>query len=175
MKNPLSIIFSGVLFTFVVAGALTLSTLKMLESKSAISKAAAPPKEVVSTSSKAPPTIARTDHPVPIDPKPELMASSKPEAPNPTSTPSPEASAVTQNVSRHEAESPSELTRERAEQTREKAERLRARVEGLYQARRISEAAYKQGQAEYQHELAKYEAQIAKLRGATSGTGATNE
>jgi hypothetical protein len=72
-------------------------------------------------------------------------------------------------LSQQEAELPSELGREKAEQAREKAERLRARVEDLYQQHRILEAAYKQGQAEYQRELAKYKNQIAKYRGTTPG------
>ena len=199
MKKPLSIVLSGVVFTSVIAAAVTFSMLKLLESKSAISTAATPPKEVVSTSSKASPTIVGTDHPVPVSPPLQLAASPKPDASNPPATPVPRASALAENASRHQAESPSdntsrhepesladnasrdeaespaELVRERAEQARESAERIRARVEDLYQAHRISETAYKQGQAEYQHALAKYEDQIAKLRGATNGTGATNE
>ena len=199
MKKPLSIVLSGVVFTSVIAAAVTFSMLKLLESKSAISTAATPPKEVVSTSSKASPTIVGTDHPVPVSPPLQLAASPKPDASNPPATPVPRASALAENASRHQAESPSdntsrhepesladnasrdeaespaELVRERAEQARERAENLRGRVEELYQAHRISETAYKQGQAEYQHALAKYEDQIAKLRGATNGTGATNE
>jgi hypothetical protein len=199
MKRPLSIILSSAVFTSVIAGAVAFSTLKLMQPKGALSNAAAPAKEVVSTSSKASPTIVGTDHPVPVTPPLQLAASAKPRASNPPAKPVPQASALVENASRHQAESPSgntsrhqaesladnsyrgeaespaELGRERAEQARENAERLRARVEDLYQAHRISETAYKQGQAEYQHALAKYEDQIAKLRGATTGTGATND
>ena len=183
MKRPLSIVLSAAVFTAVIAGALTLSALKLMQPKIAPS-AAAPPQEVVSASAKASPQIVGTDHPVPVNPPLQLAATPKL---NPPSTPVPRASALVENASQreaeslsdnasgHETESPAELSREKAEQSRESAERLRARVEDLYQAHRISEAAYKQGQAEYQHELAKYEDQIAKLHGTTSGTGATND
>jgi hypothetical protein len=199
MKRPLSIILSGILFTSVIAGAVTFSMLKLTQPKSVSSTAAAPPKEVVSASSKAPPTVVGTDHPVPVNSPLQLAASPRPNAPNPPATPVPQASAIVENVSRHraqspshnashheiaslsdngsryEAESPAEVVRERAEQARERAERLRARVEDLYQSHRITEAAYKQGQAEYQNELAKYEDQIAKLHGSTDATGMSNE
>jgi type IV secretory pathway VirB10-like protein len=204
MNRPLSIILSSAVFTSVIAGAITFSTLKLMQPKGATSTAAAPAKEVVSRSSKASPAMVGTDHPVPVTPPLQLAASPKPKAFNPKpfnppATPVPQASAVVENASRHQAESPSdntsrhpaesladnsysrepespaELVRERAEEARESAERLRARVEDLYQAHRISETAYKQGQAEYQHALAKYEDQIAKLRGTTTATGATND
>ena len=186
MKRPLSIAISAAVFTSVIAGALTFSALKLMQPKTAPSTAA-PPKDVVSASAKAAPTIVGTDHPVPISPPLQLAASPKLNPPNPPATPVPQASALVENasqreaeslsdnVSEQEAESPAELSREKVEQSRERAERLRARVEALYQAHRISEAAYKQGQAEYQHELAKYEDQIAKLHSATTGTGASNE
>jgi hypothetical protein len=199
MKRPLSIILSSGVFTAVIAGAVTFSTLKLMQPKGATSTAAAPAKEVVSTSSKASPTIVGTDHPVPVTPPLQLAARPKPRASNSPATPVPQASALVENASQHqaesqsgdtarhraesladnsysgEAESPAELVRERAEQARENAENLRARVEDLYQAHRISQTAYKQGQAEYQHELAKYEDQIAKLRSTSTQTGATNE
>jgi type IV secretory pathway VirB10-like protein len=185
MKRPLSIILSIAVFTSVIAGAVAFSTLKLMQPKGAISNAAAPAKEVVSTSSKASPTIVGTDHPVPVTPPLQLAASPRPRASNPPAKPVPQASALVENTSQQQAESladnrgeagsPANLRREKAEQARENAERLRARVEDLYQAHRISETAYKQGQAEYQHALAKYEDQIAKLRGATTGTGATND
>ncbi|HTD17113.1 MAG TPA: hypothetical protein VK673_18155 [Chthoniobacterales bacterium] len=198
MKRPFSIVLSAAVFTSVIAGALTLSTLKLMQSKSAFFTAAHP-QEVVSGNSKASPTIVGTDHPVPASPPLKLAASPKSKAPNPRATPVTQASALVENASvhqsaspsttasRHEAESlannassreadsPAEIVREKAEQARERAENLRARVEELYQAHRISETAYKQGQAEYQQALAKYEDQMAKLRGATMGTGATNE
>jgi hypothetical protein len=197
MNRPLSIVLSAVVFTSVIAGALTLSTLKLMQPKSASSTAGSP-QAVVSANSKASPTIVGTDHPVPANPPMQLAASPKSKAPNPRATPVPRASALvenasghpsvpsdntsrreaellTDNASRSEAESPAELVRERAEQARERAENLRGRVEELYQAHRISETAYKQGQAEYQHELAKYEDQMAKLRSATTGTGAAND
>ena len=180
------------MFTSVIAGALTFSTLKLMQPKSASSTAASP-QAVVSANSKASPTIVGTDHPVPVTPPLQLAASPKFKAANPRATPVPRASALVENTSghpsaspsntsrreaesladsasRYEAESPAELVRGRAEQARENAERLRERVEDLYQSHRISETAYKQGQAEYQHALAKYEDQIAKLHG-----GATNE
>ncbi|MBV8483791.1 MAG: hypothetical protein JO077_13115 [Verrucomicrobia bacterium] len=199
MKRPFSIVLSVAVFTSVIAGALTFSTLKLMQPKSASSTAAAPTKEVVSASSKASPTIVGTDHPVPVNPPLRLAASPKSKASNPRATPVTPDSALVENASGHqsaspstndsrheaesladnassrEADSPAEIVREKAEQARERAEDLRARVEELYQAHRISETAYKQGQAEYQHALAKYEDQIAKLRGATIGTGATND
>jgi hypothetical protein len=198
MNRPLSIVLSAAVFTSVIAGALTLSTLKLMQPKSASSTAASP-QALVSANSKASPTIVGTDHPVPVNPPLQLAASPRSKAPNARATPVPRASALVENASGHpsaspsnntsrreaesvaanasrdEAESPAELVRERAEQARESAERIRSRVEGLYQAHRISETAYKQGQAEYQHALAKYEDQIAKLRTATTGTGAAND
>ena len=197
MNRPLSIVLSAAVFTSVIAGALTLSTLKLMQPKSASSTAA--PQGLVSANAKASPTIVGTDHPVPVNPPLQLAASPKSKAPNPRATPVPSASAlvenasghlsaspfnnafgheaesVADNASRYEAESPAEIVREKAEQARESAERIRSRVEDLYQAHRISETAYKQGQAEYQHALAKYEDQIAKLRTATTGTGAAND
>ena len=193
MKRSFSIVLSAAVFTSVIAGALTLSTLKLMQSKSASSTAAAPTKEVASS------TMIGTDHPVPVNPPLRLAASPKSNRANPPGTPVPRASALVENVSRHqaqslsqdssrhdaesladnassrEADSPVELVREKAEQARERAERLRARVEDLYQSHRISETAYKQGQAAYQQELAKYEDQIAKLHGSTNGTGASND
>ena len=210
MKRPLSIIFAGVVFTAVIVAALALSMQKLMQPKSPSSMAAAPPKEVVSGNAKASPTIVGTDHPVSVSPPQQLADTPNPwarirlaqgtlNAPNPPLTPVPQASALVENASHHQAESPSdnaarhqteslvgnstsgeaespaELVREKAEQAREEAERLSARVESLYQSRQISEAAYKQGQAEYQHKLAEYEDRIAKLRGATTSTGAANE
>jgi hypothetical protein len=189
MKRSLSIAFLGVLFTSVIAGALTLSTLKLLQSKNLLSwaTAGAALQKVVSTSSAAStsPTIVGTDRPVPVNSPQQLAAIPKYKAPNPAETPykapnppatsTPQPSAVAENDSQNEADSPSELVREQAERAREKAEQLRARIEDLYQAHRISVAAYKQGQAEYQHELANYENQIAKLRSTSTGTGADNE
>ena len=199
MKRPLSIILSSAVFISVIAGAVAFSTLKLMQPKGANSNAAAPAKEVVSTSSKASPPMVGTDHPVPVTPPPQLAAIPKLKAFNRPATPAPKASALVENPSQHQAESPSdnpshhqaesladnsysrepespvEVVRERAEEARESAERLRARVEDLYQAHRISETAYKQGQAEYQRALAKYEDQIAKLRGPTTGTGTTSD
>ena len=197
MNRPLRIVLSAAVFTSVIAGALTLSALKLMQPKGASSTAASP-QALVSANSKASPTIVGTDHPVPVNPPLQLAASPRSKAPNARATPVPRASALGENVASHpsaspsntsrheaesladnasrdEAESPTELVRERAEQARESAERLRERVENLYQAHRISETAYKQGQAEYQHALAKYEDQIARLRTSTDGTGATNE
>ena len=198
MNRPLSIALSATVFTSVIAGALTFSTLKLMQPKSASSTAASP-QAVVAANSKQSPTIVGTDHPIPVNPPLQLAASPKSKAATPRATPVPRASALAENASghpsaspsnnafgheaeslsdnasRYEAESPAEIVRAKAEQARERAESLRARVEELYQAHRISETAYKQGQAQYQHELAKYEDQIAKLRGATNGTGATND
>ena len=192
MKRLLSIAFLGALFTSVIAGALTLSMLRLLQSKNVLSWATvgAALEKVVSTSSKASPspTIVGTDHPVPVNSPQQLAAVSRtkenkalnsPErpykAPNPPATSTPQPSAVVENDSQNEAESPSERVRENAERAREKAEQLRARIEDLYQAHQISVAAYKQGQVEYQHELAIYENQIAKLRSPSTGTGADDE
>jgi type IV secretory pathway VirB10-like protein len=203
MNRPLSLAIAAAVFTSVIAGALTLSTLKLMQPKSASSTAASP-QALVSANSKVSPTIVGTDHPVPVNPPQQLAASPKSKAPNPRVTPVPRASALVENASDHpsaspstaspsnntsrreaesladnasrdEAESPAEVVREKAEQARESAERIRSHVEDLYQAHRISETAYKQGQVEYQHALAKYEDQIAKLRTATDGTGAANE
>jgi hypothetical protein len=198
MNRPLTIVLSAAVFTSVIAGALTLSALKLMQRKGASSTAASP-QALVSANSKASPTIVGTDHPVPVNPPLQLAASPRSKPPNARATPVPRASALVENASghpfaspsnnafgheteslsdnasRYEAESPAEIVREKAEQAREKAENLRARVEKLYQAHRISETAYKQGQAEYQHELAKYEDQMAKLRGATTGTGSAND
>jgi ABC-type nickel/cobalt efflux system permease component RcnA len=183
MKRPLSIALAAAVFTSVIAGALTLSTLKLMQPKSASSAMTAPAKEVAS----AAPTIIGTNHPVPVTPRQQLAASPKLKAFNSSATPAPrdsplvennshhDAQLLADNASAHEAASPAELSREKAEQVRERAERLRSRVEDLYQAHRISETAYKQGQAEYQHELAKYEDQISKLRGATDGSGTSND
>jgi hypothetical protein len=144
-------------------------------------------KKVVSASLAASPspTIVGTDHPVPVNSPQQLADISKYKAPNPPATPykatnppstsTPQPSAVAETDSQDEAETQSELVREKAEHAREKAEQLRARIEDLYQAHRISVAAYKQGQAEYLHELANYENQIAKLRSASTGTGAADE
>jgi hypothetical protein len=199
MNRPLSIALSATVFTSVIAGALTLSTLKLMQPKSAPSTAASP-QAVVSANSKTSPTIVGTDHPVPVNPPVQLTARAKSKSANPRATPVPQASALVENASGHssaspsktpflhdadalsdnssrsEAESPVEVVREKAEQARERAENLRARVEELYQAHRISETAYKQGQAQYQHELAKYEDQMARLRGANNtDTGTTND
>ena len=187
MKRSLSIAFLGALFTSVIAGALTLSTLRLLKSKNVLSTATvgAALQKVISTSSAASPspTIVGTDHPVPVNSPQQLAVVPKYKAPNPPATPykapnlpatsTPQRLAVAENDSQNEAESPSELVRENAERARERAEQLRARIEDLYQAHQISVAAYKQGQAEYQRELANYENQIAKLR--STGTGAANE
>ena len=197
MKRPLSIALSATVFTSVIAGALTLSTLKLMQPKSASSTAS--PQAVVSANSKPSPTIVGTDHPVPVNPPVQLAARPRSKAPNPRATPIPQASALVENASGHpsaspsnkasrqeaeslsdnasrdEADSPAEIVREKAEQARERAENLRARVEELYQAHRISETAYKQGQAEYQHALAKYEDQMARLRGTNTEMGTTND
>jgi len=198
MNRPLRIVLSATVFTSVIAGALTLSALKLMQRKGA-SSAAASPQALVSANSKASPTIVGTDHPVPVNPPLQLAASPRSKAPNARATPVPRASALVENASGHpspspsnnafgheaeslsdnasrdEAESPAEIVREKAEQAREKAENLRARVEELYQAHRISETAYKQGQAEYQHALAKYEDQMARLRGTNAEMGTTND
>jgi hypothetical protein len=187
MKRPLSIVLVAAVFTSVIAGALTLSTLKLMQPKSASLTTTAPTKEVVSASPEAAPTIIGTDHPVPVTPQQQLVTGPKLKAFNSPATPVPRASALVENASRHDAQlladdasahgagSPAELSREKAEQVRARAERLRAHVEDLYQAHRISETAYRQGQAEYRHELAKYEDQIAKLRGLTDGSGTSND
>lgn len=192
MKRSLSIAFLGALFTSVIAGALTLSTLRLLQSKNVLSwaTAGAALQKVISASSAASPspTIVGTDHPVPVNSPQQLAAVSKTKenktlnpparpykAPNPPATSTPQPSAAVENDSQNEPESPAELVREKAEHAREKAEQLRARIEDLYQAHRISVAAYKQGQAEYQHELANYENQIAKSRIPSTGTGTDNE
>jgi hypothetical protein len=174
MKRLLSLILSGAVFTAVIAGALSFSMLRLFQSKSAVSGATAPSPALVSASS-ASPTIVGTDHPVPVNPPPQVTTTPERQTLMLAATPSPQKSGLAENDSRSETESPVEIVREKAEQARENAERLRARVEDLYQAHRISEAAYKQGQAEYHHELAKYEDQIAKIRTEMTGTGTANE
>lgn len=184
MKRLVSLILAGAVFTSVIAGALTFSMLRLLQSKNAVPTAF---QALVSASSSMPPTIVGTDHPVPASPPPEpphlaarpkqpfLVASPKTRAAEQPAAPTPQPSALAKNDSGSETNSPVELVREKAELSREKAERLRARVEDLYRAHRISLAAYKQGQAQYREELANYENQIAQLHGAMTGTGAANE
>lgn len=178
MKRLVSLILAGTVFTSVIAGALTFSMLRLLQSKNAVPTAF---QALVSASSSMPPTIVGTDHPVPASPpqpphlaarpkQPFLPASPKTRAAQQPAAPTPQPSALAENDPRSEndsgseTKSPVELVREKAELSREKAEHLRARVEGLYQAHRISLAAYKQGQAEYRQELANYENQIAQLQ-----------
>ncbi|MFY9986682.1 MAG: hypothetical protein WAK31_18100 [Chthoniobacterales bacterium] len=178
MKRLLSLVLSGAVFTSVIAGALSLSMLRLLQSENPVSPAV---QALVSASSTTPPTIVGTDHPVPATPQPHLAASPKVRVAEPPAAPNPQPSALAENDfasandSGSETKSPVELVREKAELSREKAERLRARVEDLYQSHRISIAAYKQGQAEYRQELANYENQIAQLCGAMTGAGAANE
>ena len=149
-----------VLFTFVIAVALTFSAVRFSHSRSVGSiELAALLRGIVSASPTAPPVMVGTEHPVPVNPTPVLTTSKKHGLPKPVTTP---ASEVVENDSRREVESPSKSVRERAEQRREEAEQMRARVEHLYQKHLISEAAYKTGQAEYQREICKYEHQIAK-------------
>jgi type IV secretory pathway VirB10-like protein len=174
MKRSLSMVLWGVLFTSVIAGALTLSTLKLLQTRIAKPTAGASPQGMVSAGLAGSPEIVGTENPVPVNPTPELTPTPKNRTQSPT-TPAPQVSNLAQNDSQLEPQSPRESVRAKAEQSREKAERMRARVEDLYQRRQISEEAYRKGQAEYQKELAKYEDQIAKYRGATTVTGGTSE
>jgi hypothetical protein len=174
MKRSLSMVLWGVLLTSVIAGALTLSTLKLLQTRIAKPAAGAPPQGVVSAGLAGSPEIVGTENPIPVNPTPELTPSPKNRTQSPT-TPAPQVSNLAQKDSQLEPQSPREFVRAKAEQARERAERMRARVEGLYQRRQISEEAYRKGQADYQHELAKYEDQIAKYRGVTTGTGGTSE
>jgi hypothetical protein len=160
MKRSLSMVLWGVFFTSVFAGALTLSTLKLWQTRFAKPPAGGASQGAVSAALAASPEMVGTENPVPA---------------NPTATPAPEVSNLAQNDSQLEPQPPREVVRAKAEQVRKKAERLRARVEGLYQGHRISEAAYRKGQAEYQQELAKYENQIAKYHAATTGSGAEND
>ena len=117
MKRPLSIILSGAVFTAVIVAALALSMQKLMQPKSASSTAAAPRQEVASGSSKTSPTIVGTDHPVPVSPPPQVAATPNPStrtrlaqgklnAPNQPATPVPQDSALVENDSRHQAESP---------------------------------------------------------------------
>jgi hypothetical protein len=127
MKRPLSIVLSAAVFTSVIAGALTLSTLKLMQPKTG-STAAAPPKDLVSASAKASPAMVGTDHPVAVnsplrsasgprlsdraflDKRESRSASPKSNAPNLPATPIPEASALVENASRHQPASPSTNT-----------------------------------------------------------------
>ena len=126
MKRPFSIVLSAAVFTSVIAGALTLSTLKLMRPKIPSSTATAPSKEVVSAGSKPAPAIVGTDHPVPVnsplrlaaDPRPSdrtfldkseaRSTNSKSNAPNPPTVPVPQAPTLVENASRHQAESPSD-------------------------------------------------------------------
>jgi hypothetical protein len=170
MKRSLSMVLWGVLLTSVIAGALTLSTLKLLQTRIAKPAAGAPPQGVVSAGLAGSPEIVGTENPIPVNPTPELTPTPKNRTQSPTTTPAPQVSNLAQNDSQLDPQSPREFVLAKAEQARERAERMRARVEGLYQRRQISEEAYRKGQAEYQEELAKYQDQIAKYRGATGGT-----
>jgi hypothetical protein len=176
MKRSRKVILLSVLFTFVIAVALTFSAVKLLHSKSVGSiELGALLRGIVSASQTAPPVMVGTEHPVPVTPTPVPTTSKKHRLPKPITTPAPEVSEVVENDSGREGESPSESVREKAEQGREEAEHTRARVEDLYQKHLISEEAYKIGQAEYQREIGKYEHQIAKYHSATTGSGASNE
>ena len=108
MKRPFSIVLSAAVFTSVIAGALTFSTLKLVQPKSASATAAAPPQGVVSAGSNAFPTIVGTDHPVPVSSPVEVAASPESNAPNAPATPVPQASALVENAFSHQAESPSD-------------------------------------------------------------------
>ncbi|HEX4200794.1 MAG TPA: hypothetical protein VHY59_04695, partial [Chthoniobacterales bacterium] len=130
------------------------------------------PQGVVSAGLAASPEIVGTDHPISVNPTPELAPTPKHKVSN-SLTPSPQTSNLAENDSQPQPSR--EFVRAKAEQTRKQAERLRAHVEGLYQRHRISEADYKKGQAEYQHKLTAYEDLIAKYHSAMTGTGATNE
>jgi type IV secretory pathway VirB10-like protein len=175
MKRSLRIIVAVAVFTSVIAGALTLSTLMLLQSKSAKPMSGAPPKGLVSAGPKNSPEMVGTERPVPVNPTPAETAAPKRKAPNPVKTAPPQSPNLVENDSEQGAETPQEFVREKAEEERQNAERMRARVEELYQRRQISGEAYRKGQAEYQEELAKYEHQIAKYHNATTGTGAANE
>ena len=174
MNRSLSILW-GVLFTSVIAGALTLSMLKLLQPKKAKSEADRLSQELVSASPA--PVIVGTEHPVVVNPTP--MPAPTPnfrsKAREPLTTPTSQEASLVENDSQLDPQQPQESARAKAEQAREKAERMRARAEDLYQRRLISEEAYRKCQAEYQEELAKYEDQIAKYHNATTGTGAANE
>jgi hypothetical protein len=175
MKRSLSTVLWGVLFTSVIAGALTLSMVKLWQKRFAKPAVGTPPQGVVSAGLAASPEIVGTDHPIPVNPTPELTPTPKHKVPNSLTTPSPQISNLTENDSQLQPQPSREFVRAKAEQTRKKAERMRAHVEGLYQRHRISEAEYKKGQAEYQRELTAYEDQIAKYHGAMTGTGTANE
>lgn len=174
MKRSFSMVLWGVLFTSVISGALTLSTLKLLQTRIAKPAAGALPQGVVSAGLAGSPEIVGTENPVPVNPTPEPIRTPKNRTQSPP-PPAPQVSNLAQNDSQPDPQQPRESVRAKAEQAREKAERMRARVENLYQRRLISEEAYRKGQAEYQDELAKYEDQIAKYRGTTTGTGGTSE
>lgn len=169
MKRSLSMVLWGVLFTSVIAGALTLSTVKLWQARFATAAAGTPRQALVSAE------MVGTDHPVPANPTLGLARNPKRKAPDPPMTPSPQSSNLTENDFQLEPQAPRELVRAKAEQKREKAERMRAHVEGLYQRHQISEADYKRWQTEYQHELTGYEDQIAKYHGAMTRTGTANE
>jgi hypothetical protein len=175
MKRSLSTVLWGVLFTSVVAGALTLSMVKLWQTRFARPAVGTPPQGVVSARLAASSEMVGTENPVPANPTPELAPASKHKASNSPTTSSPQISNLAETDSQLQPQPSRASVRAKAEQTRKKAERMRAHVEGLYQQHRISEAEYKKGQAEYQHELTAYEDQIAKYHGAMTGTGAANE
>lgn len=167
MKRSLKLILLGILFTSVIAGALTVSLLRLLRSQNP--GLATPQIQVVGADQTSSPTMVGTEHPVPVI-QPSFVTA-KPQVPSPSTTPAFQTPKVVANDLRDEVQSSQKSAREKAEAVRRKAEQLRSRVENLYQSHRISAAAYKKGQAEYRLELAKYEDQIALYRSGPTGIG----
>jgi hypothetical protein len=157
-------ICSGILLTFISAGALTFAAIRLMHSKTTRSKdGTALLEEALSAGPIASPVIIGTQNPVSANPGSLPTASAINGSPNPVTTPVPRASAVVKEYSPPEMKSPAEAVREKAEQTREEAERKRAQAEDLYQKHLIPEATYKKSQAEYQREMARYQDQIKRL------------
>jgi hypothetical protein len=76
MKRSLSMVLWGVLFTSVIAGPLTLSTLKLLQTRFAKPAAGAPPKGVVSAGLAVSPELVGAQNPIPVNPTLELTSRS---------------------------------------------------------------------------------------------------
>ena len=163
-------ICSGILLTFIAAGALTLGAISLMHSKITRSKdGTALLEEVVSATPIASPVIIGTENPISTNPRPRPTTGGINGSSSPMTKPAPLASAVVKEDSRAGVKSPAEAAREKAEQTREEAERKRAQAEDLFQRRLISDATYKKSQAEYQREMARYQDQIKRLTSKDGG------
>ncbi len=111
MKRSLSTVLWGVLFTSVIAGALTLSMVKLWQTRFAKPAVGTPPQGVVSAGLAASPEIVGTENPVPVNPTPELTPTPKHKASNTLTTPSPQISNLTENDSQLQPQPSREFVR----------------------------------------------------------------